>query len=296
LASATNAKSTIGNFPFSRNAIDPLDHRVLKAILMNGAAKYNTDGTPLTRSTGTAWTRTGTLQGAKPLPAPLLANAVGPVSAQSQSGLDPQLGSGQLNLLGSLINYAAGEQGPGAPGAANVLPIGWDYETVAANAPANTLYTYNFAYNGSKSGAFQATLAWDDLVNIVNPAANNMFQTSGGASPASTFTRTALTDLDLYFFQVNPNGTLVEMGFSNSNVDNVEHIFAQPTDAMGNQIGFAAGNYQFDVVAPTGGGAAAVSFGLAWSTVPEPSSLALLLLALPLLKFARRRRRSGFKV
>ena len=217
LASATNAKSSIGNFPFSKNATDPLDHRVLKAILLNGAAKYNTDGTQLTRVTNTPWTRSTVQQGASALPAPLAALAVGPVSNQAQSGLDPQLGAGQLNLVGSLVNYAAGEQGPGAPGAANVLPTGWDYESVAANAAANTMYTYNFAYGGAKAGAFQATLAWDDLININNPAPGNMFQPSGGPNPASTLAFTPLTDLDLYFFQVNPNGTLLELGFSNSN-------------------------------------------------------------------------------
>jgi hypothetical protein len=293
LATATNAKSSIGNFPFSKNATDPLDHRLLKAILLNGAAKYNTDGTQLLRASGTAWTRSTVLQGAKALPAPLAANAVGPVSNQAQSGLDPQLGAGQLNLVGSLSNYAAGEQGPGAPGAANVLPIGWDYENVAANAPANTLYTYNFAYSGSKSGAFQATLAWDNLVNINNPAPNNMFQPTGGASPVSTFTRPSLlsTDFDLYFFQVNPNGTLLELAWSNSNVDNVEHIYDQPTDVFGNPIGFPAGNYQLDVVAPNGVGGTAVPFGLAWETVPEPASLSLTLLALPMIYFAARRRR-----
>ncbi len=115
LATATNAKSSIGNFPFSRNGTDPLDHRVLKAILLNGASKSNTDGTQLLRASGTPWTRSTVLQGAKALPAPLAANAVGPVSTQAQSGLDPQLGAGQLNLVGSLTNYAAGEQGPGAP-------------------------------------------------------------------------------------------------------------------------------------------------------------------------------------
>jgi hypothetical protein len=291
LAPATNTKSTIGNFPFSRNANDPLDHRVLKSILLNGAAKYNPDGTQLTRVTGTPWTRSTVLQGAKALPAPLAAQAVGPTSAQAQSGLDPQMGAGQLNLVGSLNNYAAGEQGPGAPGAANVLPLGWDYETVPANAPANTLFTYNFTYGGAQSGGFQATLAWDELVNIVNPAPGNMFQPSGGPNPTSTFNTVLPADLDLYFFLVNPNGTLQELAWSNSNVDNVEHIYDQPTDAFGKPTGLPAGNYQLDVVAPNGIGATAVPFGLAWSTVPEPGSLALLLLGLPIVYFGARRAR-----
>jgi|GEM_PF-1754648 len=296
LATATNANSNIGNFAFSRNATDPLDHRVLKAILMNGASKYNVDGTLLTRSTGTAWTRSGVLQGAKALPAPLLALAVGPTSAQAQSGLDPQLGTGQLNLLHSLTNYAAGEQGPGAPGAANVLPIGWDYETVAANAAANTMYTYNFSYGGSPTAAFSASLAWDAPVTINNPGAGNSFQVSGTAATTSTFNATAApADLDLYFFQVNPNGTLLELGFSNSNLDNMEHIYDLPTDGLGNLVGLAAGNYQLDVVAPGGIGAAAVPYGLAWSfaSVPEPGAATMLGIGLIAASLRRRRRRAA---
>ena len=55
------------------------------------------------------------------------------------------------------------------------------------------------------------------------------------------------------------------------------------------QMVLPAGNYQLDVVAPNGGGAAAVPFGLAWTTVPEPTTLALLVLALPAMLMAARR-------
>jgi hypothetical protein len=294
LASGQNIKSSIGNFNFSRNATDPLDHRVIKAILMNGAVKINPDGKPLLRTTGTPWTASAPQQGAKGLPANLAANAVGPVTTMAQSGLDPQLGAGQLNVLDSLQNYAAGEQGPGAPGAANVLPIGWDYETVAAAAPANTTYTYNFHYNGNMAG-FQATLAWDFPVSIAANAGPNdangnpTFQTGANAGAATSFAQGALTDLDLYFFQVNPNGTLLELGASNSNIDNVEHIYDQPLDGAGNPLALPAGNYQIDVVAPNGvAGAATVPFGLAWAFVPEPTCLAMLVI--PMALTLRRRR------
>jgi hypothetical protein len=281
LATATGINSNIENIPFSRNATDPLDHRVLKAILMNGAAHTNVDGTQLTRSNGTPWTRTTNLQGGKALPAPLAGLAVGPVSVQAQSGLDPQLGTGQLNLLGSLNNYAAGEQGPGAPGAAAVQPIGWDFETVAGNAPANTLFTYNYNVTGT-SADFQASLAWDAVANIQNPTATNNFQPSGTPAMTSSFANTtAPLDLDLYFFHVNPNGTLQELSWSNSNVDNQEYIFYQPT--MG---ALADGTYQLDVVAPNGGMAGTPTpYGLAWNfaAVPEPASVWMLILPLALL-------------
>lgn len=274
LATTFNIKSSYGTFAFSRNANDPLNHLVEKSILMNGASKVNADGTLLTRTTNTPWTRSTTLQGAKPLPAILAMNTVGSTSTQAQSGLDPVLGSGQLNLVNSLVNYAAGEQGPGAPGAANVKPIGWDYETVAANAPANTLYTYNFPI-AANQGGFQATLNWDRQVNIANAAPGNMFQPDGTAATTSTFSPdpAGLTDLDLYLFQLNPNGTMAEIGFSNSLYDNSEHIYDQPTDANGNLISLPAGNYQLDVIAPNGNGALATPYGLAWSTVtvPEPT-------------------------
>jgi len=50
-----------------------------------------------------------------------------------------------------------------------------------------------------------------------------------------------------------------------------------------------AGNYQLDVIAPNGGGAAAVPFGLAWTFVPEPATLVLVVMALPFMLFAARR-------
>ncbi len=284
LATSTNANSNIADIPFARNNSDALDHRVLKAILANGASKINVDGTLLTRSNGTQWTRSTTLQGAKALPPALLAQAVGPVSTQAQSGLDPQLGTGQLNLLNSLTNYAAGEQGPGAPGAAVVLPTGWDYENVPENAAQNTMYTYNFDYTGAANSAFQASLAWDDQVEIANAGAGNTFQTSGGANPVSTFARDNLTDLDLYLFQVNPNGSLAEVGWSNSDVDNLQHIYYDPTS-------MADGDYQLDVVAPNGSNDA-TPYGLAWTfvSVPEPTT-AVIFVAGSVGMLMRRRRR-----
>jgi hypothetical protein len=261
----------------------------LKAILANGASKINVDGTLLTRSNGTPWTRSTTLQGAKALPPALLAQTVGPVSTQAQSGLDPQLGTGQLNLLNSLTNYAAGEQGPGAPGAAVVLPTGWDYENVPENAAQNTMYTYNFDYTGAANSAFQASLAWDDQVEIANAGAGNTFQTSGGANPVSTFARDNLTDLDLYLFQVNPNGSLAEVGWSNSDVDNLQHIYYDPTS-------MADGDYQLDVVAPNGSNDA-TPYGLAWTfvSVPEPTT-AVIFVAGSVGMLMRRRRGAAGKI
>lgn len=287
-----NALTPNGDTPFTlpyRNISDVSDHRLIKAVLLNGASKVNVDGTLLTRADGTPWTKTTALQGPKNLPPALADLTVGPTSTQAQSGLDPQLGTGQLNVLNGVRNYLAGEQGPNGPGAANVGPIGWDVETVPASAPANTIYTYNFA-DTFPATAFQATLCWDLPVNIVNPAAGNTFQTSSATQAASTFNPGAFTDLDLYLFKVDDDDTLTELGWSNSNVDNVQHIYYQDLDADGDPQTLAGGDYQLDVVAPNGTVAnTSVPYGLAWTFVPEPAALWLLALPAALLRRHRRR-------
>jgi hypothetical protein len=294
---ADNAISQPGG-NFCRNEADPTDHRVLKALLLNGASKFNSDGTPLMRSADGAnaaipWTRTTTSQGFKPLPGGALSEQrfVGTVHEVAQSGLDPQLGTGQLNLVNSLKNYAPGEQGPGAPGSANVSSIGWDYEVVPANSLISTMYMYNFSIDFPCPG-FQATLVWDDPVSITNQGSNNSWQSTSTLSRgplAANGTLANFTDLDLYLFQINADSTMTELGWSTSNVDNVQHVY--PVDAAGNSLVLAAGNYQLDVVAANPVGDADVPYGLAWGfvAVPEPASAGMLGICFIAL-FARRRR------
>ena len=234
------------------------DHRVMKAILLNGATHTGPDGNPILRADGvTQWSRLAG-KGITPLPVGTTAAQFGGSNPTVQPGLDPQLGTGLLNVVGSLRNYAAGRQGPGL-----VNPIGWDLNTVPAGSAANTIVS---AYTISipVSGAFSATLCWDAPVAIAGATGNGSWQST------SVLTRGTLTDLDLYLFAVNPDGSLGNnIDYSTSDIDNVEYL----SDYL------ATGKYQIDVVNAQFATPQDTTYGLAWA-VPEPPTVLLLLMGL----------------
>jgi len=222
--------------------LDPFDHRVLKAILMNGAQKLNPDGTPLLNGVGGASGKRKLQSSARSARPRLLRRfnrrrtALPPArlsgSFPFKAGLIQNLGTGQLDMLQSLINYAAGEQGPGI-----VSPIGWDYHVVpngASGTPNQTIYKYDFVI--ADAAGFQATLDWDSPVTLTGGASGNTLW-----APNATLTRGSLQDLDLYLFQTNGiGGPLTQnLDFSTSLLDNDQHIYVPLLDA---------GAYELDVV------------------------------------------------
>jgi hypothetical protein len=235
------------------------DHRLMKALLLNGATK-TVNGVPLTLADGvTPWTRAP----ATGADAPAVDGFVAPV----QPGLDPNLGTGELNVVNSLVNYAAGRNPGGVGGPRQVNYIGWD---VNVATPADTV-RYDFS---TAASSFTATLCWDDTVTINNTAANGTWQVGSGLA------RTALANLDLYLFEMDNLGDPIALtAYSTSIVDNVEHIWIPNLDP---------GSYELDVVDQTAGDPG-TPYGLAWATtVPEPT-LALVLM-LPALAMGRKRR------
>ncbi|HEY2761474.1 MAG TPA: S8 family serine peptidase [Pirellulales bacterium] len=235
-----------------------VDHRVIKAIMLNGAS-HTFEGANLLEADGaTPWTRAAG-KGTTPLLAGTTVVQFGGSNPTVRPGLDFQLGTGTLNLVGSLKNYAAGRQQPGL-----VNPIGWDSQTVALGAAANTIvdtYTINVAI----AGLFNATLAWDDPVAINNPGAGNTFANN------STFTRGQLTDLDLYLFALNPDGSRGQnIDFSTSDIDNVEYLY----DTL------APGKYEIDVADAQFAAPQATTYGLAWTSIPVPEPMAFAMAAI----------------
>ncbi|HWB99169.1 MAG TPA: S8 family serine peptidase, partial [Bryobacteraceae bacterium] len=238
------------------------DHRLMKALLLNGAS-HTYNNLPLVRADGvTPWTR---LPGASTKSALLGFSAAQYNNAlpKIRPGLDPQLGTGMLNIPASLANLDAGEQGYNQ----NVAPTGWDINTVLAGTLANTLTNF-YQFDAPYGGTFSATLCWDDPVSITNPGANNSYQ------GASTLTRNMLTDLDLYLFKLTPSGSTIIYDYSTSDIDNVEYLYDTLTP----------GSYDIIVANASYAAPSDTTFALAWMTVPEPAALAWLAMAIPLLK------------
>jgi len=275
-----------------------VDHRLIKALLMNGAVhRFNVGGTlvNLTNTDGvTPWS---------PLPGkgvtPVAPGMPAGFAPTVQPGLDPNLGTGEMNVVNSLLNYKAGQQGPTNVTGNPVNPVGWDVQTVPAGAAANTIvdkYDFSLPTGLGLYGSFQATLAWDDVVTASNLTlgsfgANTTFArntaSGGNYNPAAGTAAPMMTDLDLYLFQLNANGTLgPSVTYSTSDIDNEEYVYSQ---------GLAAGNYELDITNAQYNAPSATPYGLAWSTtyVPEPGSLGLL--SVGLLGLMRRRRTRSAK-
>lgn len=116
-----------------------IDGRVIKAVLMNSAAKP------------AGWTNNSTM--------------IGGVYTTSQ-GVDNSYGAGILNLTAAYPQYTAGNTDlPGLSGGA-IKPIGWDYGSIAHGAGTAT-QTYSFSDKLKGGTNLTATVAWfaDETTN-----------------------------------------------------------------------------------------------------------------------------------
>lgn len=231
--------------------INRLDHRVIKAVLLNSASKDGGEKpgeVHVTRKDGTNWLPT----------------------TPGRDPLDDQMGAGQVNAAAAIVQFnrpEATRMSP-APGTSinfNVDPIAWDF---------NHVYVGNFdQYNIDrklKAGTkLTATLIWDRHV------------TRGAGD---TFAGSMLSNLDLDLYE---NGALLHTfdaqgraSFSDSTVDSVEHIyFTLPTsDFYSVRVSDVAGQDEL------------FGFAVWSHPVPEPATILLLLPALGLLawRFGRR--------
>jgi hypothetical protein len=248
----------------SANALST-DHRVLKANLLNGASKRTPTGAnTLTDQTGAQWGLAVKATDGFTKP-----NNIGGGFVPLQVGIDPFLGTGQLDVAASGNNYRAGEWNPG------VVPnIGWDIHQVTSL----NINSYVFPALGFEH--FSATLAWDRFVALENHAGDPDIWDD----LADTFVATPLSDLDLALYFLDPilGAQLIE--FSTSDIDSVEHIFT-PLNAPG--------LYRLDVLNQS---IRDEDYGLAWrlldrdpdyynliskyrAAVPEPATTGMILVA-----------------
>ncbi len=239
------------------NPLDPttrqaVDGRVIKAVLQNSADKIP------------GWTNNTQL--------------INNVLTTTQ-GLDYSTGAGALNLNRAYDQYLAGtELLPGTQtfmgtanvpglGGGTVKDIGWDYGNVSLNNPDD--YFINRQLHANE--VFTTTLDW--FVDRTLDAQDNPGDVS-------------FDDLDLEVWKVT-NGVLSQMiATSESAYNNVEHLyFSVPDDGFyAIRVKYFDHNYDVPGNSPTND-----DFALAWSIVPEPSSISAILIAS--LATLRRRRR-----
>jgi len=267
----TGAAALLEEYASVKQAQDPknadkylTDHRVMKAVLLNGAKK---DG--LTDHQGAAWKAEGDLK-ANDGSALKKTDPNGVVS-KVKIGWDGDLGTGLLDTYESLSNYAPGKQGPG-PGkqSEKVGMKGWDLNTLDIQDP-NRRYLDYFLPKVDKLTSITATLVWDRSVKLDDKNGNDLWD--AGETIGSGGLLGDLNDLDLELWGTK-GGISSLLDWSTSDMDSIEHIFF-------NNLAYLQGGYDFfirpkffypfdSVTAP---------FALAWrESVPEPSTVFLVLL------------------
>ncbi len=165
--------------------------------------------------------------------------------------LDQQYGAGQLNIRNSYHTMAAGQfDGHLVAPTSQVGLMGWDYE--ASLAGNNTAMYYEFAVGNWGVEDLSVMLNWNIQVTDTDPSV-------GVFAPAANLADFSLTLLD---------STDAVVDFSNSSVDNVEHL----------SLSFlSSGTYRFRVQNHSN---FSNSFALSWrmTAVPEPGSGGVLFL------------------
>jgi len=241
------------------------DHRVLKAVILNGAktaglnapARLDEGGNPMP-----AWTAVGALSRGNGAPL-IKTDAAGGNATRVSIGWDRDFGTGLLDASASLANYKPGRMGPhGADAVATVGAVGWDLNTVSTVAPGqhSTDAGWRRDYVLPKLAdmtSLIATLTWDRSV-------------SEGLDAA------LLSDLDLELFGLK-DGVSTPLAASTSDMDSMEHIFF---DDAGQLQSDAFDFFMLRTSFYRSFGAQSESFALAWrvETVPEPATLGLVVL------------------
>ena len=275
---------------YGTNANVSTDSRVIKALLMNGASIMAPGGNgPLLDGNGRPWGPALNPMNPAGIESQFMAglasaagqvfskpdpfNTFGNNSEPIKIGLDPQLGTGQLNVVSSLKNYRAGQQAPG-----DVNPIGWDLRGISgysgSNLDANPVLALpndNSAINdyifSTGPGLLTQTLTSDRVVSI-NGAVNGIATRTSSfnatnASGTSTGSGGSLSDLELFLWQVDPFNQLDLLDYSTDDADNVQHVLTN----------LPGGTYELQVrdLSPQSD-----TYALAWA-VPEPGTIALII-------------------
>ena len=167
--------------------------------------------------------------------------------------LDDELGTGMLDAERALIQHAGGEHKEKHFNPAGIPAIGWNRTFLNPDFGMD-IYEFNFAIPADSF--ITATLTWD---RPVSEGDNDNIVESG-----DTYTYGALPDFDLFIYK---NETLWAKSIDAA--DTIEHLhFPVPEDG-------AAFEWELRVDL-LGAGDTNIDYGIAWWTVPEPSTLVLL--------------------
>jgi Subtilase family/Dockerin type I domain len=242
---------------------DTLDHRGIKAIILNSARKRHIT-TPETFSTTSLDSAAPNASYDKDYLVCTSSCTIGDAATAgltqswtpagwSYSGakltvakpLDDEQGVGFLDADRAIINLAGGNYGPGA-----VAGIGWDQSTISPDDPP-AAHTYALQQTLAAGSFLTATLTWDRVVSELDG--------DGVVEVGDTYSFGELANLDLRVL----NGSDQIIAESVSTTDNVEHLhFPLPTN--GNP-----GDFKLQLVY-NGGGMLATDYALAWWTDPTP--------------------------
>lgn len=213
-----------------------LDHRVIKSVLLNGAAKRFAGGTRLLDQNGNPWSPTNFANKAN--------TDTGDLDVPVRTGLSPTLGTGMLDVTQSALNYIAGQYDAG-----NVPGTGWDIAEAGRSVPSEYIMT-------NIGGEFRATVCWDAVVNLAGSA------TTGVWDSGATLTRSVLADIDMYLYRINADNSRTLVQYSTSSNNNVEHIYVE---------NLPVGRYDLWVGDVTG---LSTTYAVAWAAaIPEPTGL-----------------------
>ena len=163
--------------------------------------------------------------------------------------LDEVYGAGELNVYRSYQTLAAGEQEAGILSTVDLT--GWDFD---ATGGGDSLYFFDVT-EGFSLDEFSVALTWNRVIE-------------DGISGAQWGDLTAtLANLDLELWSADGFTLDTQLDFSNSTVDNVEHIYRQNMEA---------GRYALRLTSDTVG----TDYAMAWYSeavsVPEPATWLML--------------------
>lgn len=215
--------------------IDARRHQVMKAVLLNSAEKILDNGNGLRLG------MTRTLVDKQ--------NRDWLVSQAYQNPgipLDPQMGSGHLNVFRAYQQFMWGQWGPG-----NEVPtIGWDYHRISANSSID----YSLGKPLKKDSFVAITLTWDRVVELEDTNQNQLYDTD------ETFIDKGINNLDIYLLKDDEKNIKISNCSSISQIDNVEHIFCSIPEG---------GKYKVRVDFKNQVNRSKQDYALAWWTVGE---------------------------